>query len=51
MKTTAWAIGLLGVRVGSAVHYEEVGAPAGQYEEYVFALEWQPEWSRPPHCE
>ena len=27
------------------------GAPAGDYESYVYALEWQPEWSAPPECQ
>jgi len=26
------------------------GAPAGDYESYVYALEWQPQWSQPPDC-
>lgn len=29
----------------------EDGAPAGHYESYIFALEWQPAWSQPPTCE
>jgi ribonuclease I len=29
--------------------YEE-GALAGTYDNYVFAMEWQPQWSQPPYC-
>mmetsp|Transcript_27876 Transcript_27876/g.33005 ORF Transcript_27876/g.33005 Transcript_27876/m.33005 type:complete len:306 (-) Transcript_27876:166-1083(-) len=34
----------------TSVTYEE-GAPAGVYENYVFAMEWQPQWSQPPYCD
>jgi ribonuclease I len=36
--------------LSESITYDE-GAPAGVYENYVFAMEWQPQWSQPPYCD